>query len=140
MLASGARGQRFESSRAYQLVSHLPALTPSISIRIQLCSKSRKALAPRFLGLRRPRVSGRLQILTFNTDSPTETSDSIFLDGITESHSAAAPNATAPVKSKARTHPKCSAIRGVKVGDITPPRLLPVFSKPPTKPSFLAEI
>jgi len=34
-LASGARGQRFESSRAYQPFNHLEALTSSI--RVQLC-------------------------------------------------------------------------------------------------------
>ena len=39
-LASGARGQRFESSRAYQPFNHLRALTSSI--RVQLCSKLHK--------------------------------------------------------------------------------------------------
>ena len=53
-LASGARGQRFESSRAYQSFNHLGALTSSI--RVQLCSTPRKAF-----GLVLPQLPSRLK-------------------------------------------------------------------------------
>ena len=65
---------------------------------------------------------------------------SIFFDGEIHNQSAAAPSATTLAKSNAWTHPKCCAMIGVSVGEITPPRLLPVFIRPPVNPALLPDI